>query len=59
MKPLLLQPGQIIDVGETAAVFLTVSSSEPDGLNPYCARVRTLELQHPLLIPVDEDIKVK
>ncbi len=58
MNPLYLEADQVIDVGSVDPILLTVVSSERDGLNPFCARVITVEQEYPLLIPVDAKVKL-
>lgn len=59
MKPLQLQPDQKIDIGEQhSPTIVTVVTSEQDGLNPYAARILTVELRYPLLIPNDANVRV-
>lgn len=58
MNPLYLEADQIIDIGSVSPVHLTVVSSERDGLNPFCARVVTVESEYPLIIPLDAKVKV-
>jgi hypothetical protein len=58
MNPLHLDADQIIDIGSLSPILLTVVSSERDGLNPFCARVVTVESEYALLIPIDAKVKV-